>query len=41
MVVILFPDLKFVLVVFEVWISGIVESGPGDGPGGQPGERPT
>lgn len=28
-------------VVFEVWISGSVESGPGEGPGGQPGERPA
>lgn len=37
----LFPDFKFGFVAFEVWISLTVESGPCEGPEGQPGERPA
>lgn len=33
------PSSDVVFLVFEVWISGSVESGPGEGPGGQPRER--
>lgn len=33
------PSSDFVFLVFEVRISGSVESGPGEGPGGQPSER--
>lgn len=35
----LFPDFKFGFVAFEVWISLTVESGPCEGPEGQPGEK--